>query len=235
MEIEQKKPEIKEEAKDIVCAFSQGRLDEVRQSIGIKNKDPENTGSLACAIICLKAMESFFTQGLPKDEKAIYHLIHEGASQYTQEKRSGLLEFDDVYAGKNSRFKDKLENYIPTASDGIDPEVAGLYEAIGGIQAPVSTQLDPTLKCLQNKAMEGRKTCAVMTTQSPSSTNATIVIMFDENNKPALFNSHGEPYKGQDLGASLLRFDNMNQLSAYIKGTLFKHKDGEFQLKILVG
>lgn len=224
----------KVESKDIVCEYSQGRLTDVRKALGIKNTDEDNKGSLACAVICLKAVESFFTEGLPKNKEDIYRSIHEGVSQYMQEGRQGLLEFDDVFSSLNPKLQDKLEVFIPSASDGIDPEIAGLFEAIGSVQAPVSTHLDSLLQCVQNKSLEANNICAVLTTQSPRSTNATVVIMFDENKRPALFNSHGEPYKGQDLGASLLRFEDMDKLSEYIKRTFFKNQDGEFQLKILI-
>ncbi|MBS0654421.1 MAG: hypothetical protein JSR46_01470 [Verrucomicrobia bacterium] len=182
--------------------------------------------AVACAVICLQAVESFFNQGLPKNEREMYQLIDAGVNKYTSEyTNAGLLDFGEVYTRSLSDdLKDTITAVVPFA-----------YIDTGDIPTlPVSTHLDILLTDLQASAMHTQgRACAVLTTESTHGTNATYVIMFDEHKKPALFNSHGETYGGKEQGASLLQFDSMAHLSHYIKEQFYKNEEGNFQLKIL--
>ncbi|MBA3237705.1 MAG: hypothetical protein H0T62_05055 [Parachlamydiaceae bacterium] len=219
---------------NIVCEYSQGRLTEVRNSINIVNEDDDNQGSLACAVICLKAVQSFFDKGLPKNEKEIYTLIDKGVTDYKLEKFEGLVLFEDALNNLDQKEKNKLESVMLTVADGIDEPAAMAFDVMGEFAGSVEFYLDTLLTSLKKKIDESdNRTCAVLTTQTPRATNATLVIMFDEEKRPVLFNSHGEAYKGELKGASLLKFSTMDELNAYVKKTFFKNEEGQFQIKIL--
>lgn len=192
--------------------------------------------AVACSVICLKAVESFFTSGIPKSEREMYQLISDGVDTYTTDYADeGLLDFGEVFTHSlREDVKSQIVNVIPALPYKMSEEYMQYLE-LGDIPTQVvSTHLDVLLEALQNTANETiGKTCAVLTTESTHATNATFVIMFDENKKPVLFNSHGETYKDKEQGASLLRFENMEALSKYVKDTFFKNEDGQFQLKIL--
>lgn len=219
---------------DVVCEFSQGRLTDVRNAIGIKNEDDDNQGSLACAVICMKAAQSFFDKGIPKSEKEIYTLIDHGVTQYKKDQYNGLVLFEDVLNKLSAEDQGKTESVALNMEDGIDESAAMAFQFTGEFAGSVNLYLDSILNAVQNKAdSSDLKTCAVLTTQSPKGTNATLVIMFDEDKKPVLFNSHGETYEGELKGASALHFDDMNELNAYLKKTFFKNEEGQFQLRVL--
>jgi|GEM_PF-2689841 len=220
--------------KDIVCEFSQGRLTDVRNAIGIKNEDDDNQGSLACAVICMKAVQAFFNKGLPKNELEIYQLIDQGVAKYKKDEYNGLVLFEDVLNNLDAEDQNKIETANLTMDDGISQDVEMAFKFVGEFTGSVNLYLDALLEGLQKKVNSSQSpTCAVLTTQTAKATNATIVVMFDENKKPVLFNSHGEPYKGEDKGASLLLFNDMDEISRYIRNTFFKGEDGQFQLRIL--
>lgn len=130
----QKEPPPKEEKQDIVCEFSQGRLTNVRSAIGIKNTDDDNKGSLACAVICLKAVESFFQKGPPKTEKEIYQLIDQGVSHYMDRKFQGLQEFDEIYSNMDEKVQSQIKNYVPTAEDGSIQRWQGFLKLLVGFK-----------------------------------------------------------------------------------------------------
>lgn len=207
---------------DIVCECSQGRTTEIRNALGITNPDKDSKGSHACAVICFHAMQCFMEKGLPKNVKEIYEVIDQGVNIYTQKGYHGDLFFDDVLTVLAKELPEQLEDFVPQI-EGMDS--VGLGFISGGVDA----HMDPVFAALQEKAKQtDGKTCGVLTAGGE-----TLVIMFDENQKPALFNSHGASYGGQELGASLRKFEDMQGLANYIKAKVFKNKDGAFDLKIL--
>ncbi len=235
-----KAPEPKKQ-NDIVCEFSQGRLTDVRNAIGIINNDDDNLGSLACAVICMKATLSFLEKGVPKTDKEMYSLIDQGVSFYKEKRFSGTVLFADVLNMLKPIERQKLEIIEPKEKDVSASALSEssfiplAYTDEHELTADVNIYLDRTLNYLSKKANErDQKTCAILTT-SPANgaTNATVVIMFDENKKPVLFNSHGQTYQGESKGASLLKFENMNQLNKYIKETLCYGVGGSFQFQVL--
>lgn len=221
---------------ELVCDYSQGRLGDVRREIELINFDDETKGSLACAVICMKAVQSFFVKGLPESNEEIYKLIDQGVRQYKKQGYHGLVAFDDVFNHLSEREQAALQVVKLTAAEGIDELAAMAFEAVNEFSGQVSLYLDSTLEGLMKKVgVTGERLCAVLTTCSKKSTNATLVIMFDDKKRPYLFNSHGQTYKGKSLGASLLTFKDINSLNIYIKETFYKNEDGQFQLKLLQG
>jgi hypothetical protein len=213
--------------KDIVCECSQGRLRDVRDALKVDNPDKDIQGSHACAVICFRAIESFLEKGLPKNVQDMYELMDQGVKTYTQKNYEGDLYFDDVYYTLKEDSPHQLEDFIPKMEEQESETFASAYNT--------KTHLDPVFAALQEKVNEtGGKTCGVLTISIPKrQIFETMVIMFDENQKPALFNSHGTKYEGRDLGASLRRFESMEHLAKYIKTEFYQNEEGDFDLKIL--
>ena len=219
---------------DLVCDYSQGRISDVRREIKVWNLDEDNQGSLACAVICMKAVQSFFVKGLPESEKQIYEIIDLGVNQYKKDGYEGLVAFEEVLNHLSESEQALIKTIKLAEDDGVDSLAALSFEVVNEFSGKVSLYLDSILDGLMKKVMEtDEKMCAVITTNSPKGTNATLVIMFDTDKKPYLFNSHGENYEGESKGASLLPFNTMHDLKGYLKKTFFKNEDGNFQLKIL--
>lgn len=246
-----KKPPI---PKDIVCEFSQGNVTDIRNVLENKNKIKnlkeedleqltaiDNSGSLACAAICMKAVSSYFEKGLPKTDKEIYSLIDQGVRFYTLNGFTGTVLFADVLTKLPAPDRQKItivkpeEKDISASSLSESSFVPLAYTEEHELTADLNIYLDQTLNYLSKKAIEREtRTCAILTiSPANNATNATVVIMFDENKKPVLFNSHGQTYNGEFKGASLLRFEDMSQLGKYIKETLCYGVGGNFQFQAL--
>lgn len=202
------------EGKDVVCECSQGRLTDVRNALGKKNFDDDKRGTEACAVICFHALQSFMEKGLPKDVKEMYELIDQGVATYIGKDYQGEVYFDNVY--------DELRNQLPEQLEDFYPEVEAVESDDSASTYSVEVHMAPLFSALQDKAiLAGGKACGILTMSGE-----TLVIMFDENLKPALFNSHGK--HGQ--GASLRRFESMVDLAKYLQTT---YKSTGFDFHIL--
>lgn len=222
---------------DVVCEFSQGRIGDIRKKLNIEadKDDDDNLTSQACTYISMEAVKSIFSKGLPKNEVDIYTLINEGAIKYLKHKKDNSNPqeyFKNVYELPENK-KDK--EYLISALNLPTPKAfgAGSFEDATEFTYPVNAEMNLVFADIREMVEDSANpVCAVLTTANINS-NATVVIAFDENKRPVLFNSHGETVNGKIEGASLRRFNDLDDLSAYIKKTFYKDQDGTFQLMLL--
>ncbi len=221
---------------DIICKYSQGQFDKIAKKLGIKEKHlfDNNEVSQACSCICMEAVKDYLSSGhLPKNELDIYRLIFKGVENYkSDENTSGQLFFGDVLAKLPAKDKDNIISLKLPVPDGFD-ELEGQTE----LSYP-ATSLLSTLNFIQDRVGYNKSSslneCAVITTQSSKGTNPTLVVMFDEERKPVLFNSHGSSFQGEPRGASLRKFQDMEKLNDYLHEEFFKGEEDEmFQINFL--
>lgn len=217
-------------SKTIVCKYSQGQFDKITKKLGVKEKllVDNNEVSQACACICMEAVKDYFTSGhLPKEDLDIYKLIYKGVKNYkSDENSSGQLFFGDVLDKLPTKEKDNILLLNLPVPEGLGEQTEFTYPA---------DSLLPTLNFIQEKVYQSPlKHCAIITTQSLKGSNPTLVVMFDEDKKPVLFNSHGSSFQGEPKGATLRKFDDMEKLHEYLKKEFFKGDEKEvFQLNFL--
>jgi|GEM_PF-2872326 len=230
---------VNEVQKKIVCEFSQGQLGKIREKLHLQNKtnDDDNMTSQACTFICMEAIKSHFDKGLPKNEDDIYHLINEGSVKYLKRKKDqaeAQAYFNDVYQLPENKISNDYHLYplnLPI------PEAFGsaTFQNATEFTYPVNSEMSPVFEYIKTQVENSaNKICAVVTTENLNS-NATVLIMFDKDQKPVLFNSHGETIEGIAEGASLKTFNDMEDLAIYIKKTFYKDQEGTFQLMLLQG
>lgn len=208
--------------RDVVCELSQGRLD-------------EKYGVNACAMICLTAATHFLSekeeQQPLKTQSQIYGLIYKGIDRYKNNDCDGKIEFTEALekAKKSEPALSKLQFITPTHIEGFDSE---MLQILGEMNLPLdgelNTHLKPMLDALSSISDERKqKACGILTCNGE-----TITIAFDSSNRPQLFDSHGRKYRDMDKGASLLQFNNCNDLAEHMRNNLFK-TNAPFQFIIL--
>ncbi len=204
---------------DIVCWFSQGKLD-------------ENYGTNACAVICHQAV-SHLLSGKDINSKDMMHkLLSDGIKTYKENEFHGKVVFEDVVNKLNTDSPVKLEAIAPEHIEGMDEGILQMMKETPlefPLQGTVGNDLNNMVHVLDETAQKhNQKLCGVLTCNGE-----TVVVYFPEPGKPAMFDSHGRNYMGVDRGASLLKFDSIDGLQTHLN-EVFKKPDEPFNL-LLIG
>lgn len=186
---------------DVVSIYSQGKVHDIDERLA-----PEE-GQNACGSICAEAIRHLHQGfGIETDEE-LENIIVDGVKN---RKAQGLgndpLPFVQVmskYEGMSFHVVDGIDD-----SDSDRKSSPNLYPYIGAFPSSGGGVLD---KVLQGVEDADEAVYAVLTVKGE-----TLMIHFNAESKPVLFDSHGKPYLGMDKGASLRQFESIGALVQHL-------------------
>lgn len=197
---------------DIVSDISQGQLDEV-------------DGPTACATICGLAIQKLAGGTGINTQADLNNLLTQGVEHHKSKQRNrtqkGPIEFTEVFKELND---DKL-NIDTEYNDGINRESdSDLYIPYSG-----SIKGDK-LPNLIGGITEGK--FGVITFYKGGNVSETVLV-YRQDDKLMLLDSHGRPYFEMDKGASVRQFDSANELFAYFKSVYTRYSDTVFSMSFV--
>lgn len=213
--------ELKEKAgliphRDIICSKSQGKL------------DPQ--GQFACAVICQKALVHYLSEKPINNKHDVYSILKEGIAEYKSLGFKEKLFFEDSFGQVNANSSLKL---VPLTPEHYT-EDEGYLELMR--TDPINIPMEGVVEGGFSQVLEALNTTAASHDQQAGGVltcnGETIVVFFPEKDKPQLFDSHGRRYLGEDKGASLRKFDSIEQLDNYLK-TIFKNPKDRFIMVVI--
>jgi len=217
---------------DVVCELSQGRVDEEK-------------GRAACAFITLAGVDQALSGKDFHTEKEVYDTMGRGIMLYGD--RSGHQPVDQAVRLLNrskSEDEQKIVAYIPDEFE----EKIGLNENQLAVlplnredpldfpfQHPVSEGFKDILNILREET-EGhpaQKVGVVNASYEEKPTEGEVKFVYFKEGAFYLFDSHGKPYEGESKGASVLRFDSLEECHEKLSADFMKEGYDQFSFWFL--
>jgi len=234
-------PVAKRDAKDILSVENEGliRLIEPEDIVCDKSQGFFEGGRAACASHCMIAVERFLFGPMIENEKEIYQVIEEGIRIHRDRGFDEESDFSDVIYERIPHKRDLvIRPYQPRKKDWFISQIAKFAKTstLNLFAAPASgnpstdflSRLEVINEAARSQSAKGLA-CGVITCRGE-----TIVVGLDDDKKPLLFDSHGRKYKGMDKGASLLKFDSMEELAMHLQENVFKGVEEPFTMHYLI-
>lgn len=196
---------------DLVCLYSQGRIDE--------------KGQAACALIAARGALHVLKGNAFKTEDDIYRVIEQGIDTYKEKNLVGNQTVADALRDTSS----ELTPIFPEGLQEIDDALVEYFK---------ENPIDYTYQSLVSEGfsaplefINGENRVALLNVQKYTDVRGQLVdstevkFVFERERTFYLFDSHGKPYQDYDAGASVLKFDTLEECDRHLQEELGGHEN----------